>query len=73
MKAGIAVDNWKLPTFRKRLSFAGYEYTDGGALTHDTTLLTVITDDMPGLAMVIADCQVECARARANPEQPNGQ
>jgi len=64
MKAGIAVDNWKLPIFRKRLANAGYEYEDGGALTHDTTLLTVTTDDMPGLAMVIADCQNECARKR---------
>lgn len=64
MKAGIAVDNWKLPVFRRRLSFAGYTYTDGGPLTGDTTLLTVETDDFPGLAMVIADCQNECAGRR---------
>jgi hypothetical protein len=61
MKAGIAVDNWKLPIFRKRLAFAGYEYQDGGPLTADATLLTVETSDMPGLTMVIEACQRECA------------
>jgi hypothetical protein len=29
MKAGIAVDNYKLPVFRKRLKEAGYAYQDG--------------------------------------------
>lgn len=63
MKAGIAVDNWKLPVFRKRLTEAGYIYKDAGALTHDTTLLQVETDDVPGLTKVIAACQDECRAA----------
>lgn len=62
MKAGIAVDNWKLPVFRKRLTDAGFEYKDAGALTHDTTLLQVETDDMIALKTVIERCQLECAR-----------
>lgn len=60
MKAGIAVDNWKLPVFRKRLRDAGYEYQDGGALTDDTTLLTVEADDMLALKRVLEGCQAEC-------------
>lgn len=62
MKAGIAVDNWKLPVFRKRLKEAGYEYRDGGALTGDTTLLTVEADDMLALKKVLESCQAECRR-----------
>lgn len=60
MKAGIAVDDWKLPVFRKRLKEAGYEYRDGGALTNDTTLLTVETNDMLALKKVLEKCQSEC-------------
>ena len=60
MKAGIAVDNWKLPVFRKRLKKAGYEYEDGGPLTGDTTLLTVETSDMLALKKVLEKCQAEC-------------
>lgn len=60
MKAGIVVDNWKLPVFRKRLTEAGYHYTDAGGLTHDTTVLTVETDDILKLKNVLEQCQAEC-------------
>lgn len=62
MKAGIAVDNWKLPIFRKLLTEAGYEYKDGGELTIGTTLLTVETDDMLKLKAVLEKCQAECRK-----------
>jgi hypothetical protein len=62
MKAGIAVDNWKLPVFRRQLTDAGYEYRDGGPLTADTTLLTVETNDMLALKKVLEECQAECRR-----------
>lgn len=55
MKAGIGVDNWKLPVFRKRLTEAGYSYEDAGPLTGDTTLLTVETDNMFALKKVLED------------------
>lgn len=61
MKAGIAVDDWKLPVFRKRLEEAGFTYADAGALTAGTTMLTVETDDAIRLAAVVARCQAECA------------
>lgn len=64
MKVGIALDNWKLPVFRKRLEEAGYSYEDGGALTAEATLLTIITDDVTALGVVVAQCQAECARTK---------
>lgn len=64
MKAGIVVDDWKLPVFRKRLTEAGFTYTDAGGLTHDTTVLTVQTDDLPRLQRVIQRCQNECRKGR---------
>lgn len=62
MKAGIVLDNWKLPVFRKRLTVAGFTYTDAGGLTHDTTVLTVVTDDVAKLKTVVEACQKECVR-----------
>jgi hypothetical protein len=62
MKAGIAVEDWKLPVFRKRLTEAGYEYEDGGSLTPGTTLLTVETSDMLKLKKVLEECQRECRK-----------
>lgn len=64
MKAGIALDDWKLPVFRKRLTEAGFTYTDAGGLTHDTTVLTVETDDLLALKKVIERCQRECRLGR---------
>jgi hypothetical protein len=64
MKAGIGVDNWKLPVFRKRLSEAGYEYHDAGPLTGDTTILTVETNDMLALKKVLEQCQRECRETK---------
>ena len=62
MKAGIAVDDWKLPVVRKRLTEAGYEYVDAGPLTADTTLLQVETADVLALKKVIEKCQAECRK-----------
>lgn len=62
MKVGIALDDWKLPVFRKRLTEAGYEYEDAGSFTPGTTILTVETDDMLALKKVIEGCQSECRR-----------
>jgi hypothetical protein len=64
MKIAIAVDDWKLPVFRKALTRNGFEYTDAGALTPDTTLLTIITDDVPLLQVVVLAAQAETAKRR---------
>lgn len=63
-KAGIAVDDWKLPVFRKRLKAAGFAYEDGGALTPGTTILTVKTDNILALKKVLEACQSECANSK---------
>lgn len=62
MKAGIVVDDWKLPVFRKRLTDAGYAYTDAGGFTHDTTVLTVEYSNVLHLKGIVEECQAECAR-----------
>ncbi len=67
MKAGIAVDDWKLPVFRKRLTEAGFTYTDAGARTAGSTVLTVVTDDVLGLKRVVELCQREC-KANGRPQ-----
>lgn len=64
MKAGIVVDNWKLPVFRKRLTKAGYDYRDGGAITVDTSLLLVETNNTLALKKVLERCETECQTMR---------
>jgi hypothetical protein len=64
LKAGIAVDDWKLPVFRKRLTEAGYEYRDAGAFTADTTILHVKTNDILALKKVLDAGQAECRKMK---------
>ena len=62
MKVGIGVDNWKLVIFRRELTAAGFQSNEGCALTHNTTLLTVETDDVERLKAVVEKCQAECRK-----------
>jgi hypothetical protein len=39
--AGVVVDTWKAPTFKKHLDKAGYSFIEGPGLTPGTTLLQV--------------------------------
>jgi hypothetical protein len=64
VKAGIAVDDWKLPVFRMRLQAAGYAYQDAGPFTGDTTFLTVETNDMLALKKVLEACEAECRKIK---------
>jgi ribosomal protein L10 len=64
LRAAIALDDWKLPIFRKRLTKAGYEYQDAGAFTGDTTILTVETDNVLALKKVIEACEAECRKMK---------
>lgn len=61
-KAGIVVDDWKLPVFRRRLTAAGYTYTDAGELTPNVTLLQVEYNDMLKLKRTLEECQAECRK-----------
>ena len=40
-KAGIVIDNWKLPIFERHLTQAGYAYKWTPGLTEDTGVLSV--------------------------------
>lgn len=64
MKAAIALDDWKLPVFRKRLTEAGFKYEDAGEATPGTTFLTVHYDaaDFLKLAQVVRVSADQCAR-----------
>ena len=64
MKAGIALDDWKLPVFRKRLTDGGFKYSDAGEAMPGITMLTVIfrPDEKAKLTALIVAANAECAR-----------
>lgn len=62
MKAGIALDDWKLPVFRKRLTEAGYAYLDAGEALPGTTMLHVQFTDQAHLRRVLEGAAEECKR-----------
>lgn len=64
MKAGIVVDDWKLPVFRRHLEDAGFEYEDGGPVKGATTLLTVQTYNILSLKAVLEKAEKECQRRK---------
>lgn len=64
MKAAIAIDTWKLPIFTRHLVGAGYEFKHAGSLVSGTLMLTVTTDDMPALAVVVKAANDEAAQER---------
>ena len=66
MKAAIALDDWKLPIFDRRLTSAGYSYEKHPGLTNDTLTLTVITDDVEALEKVVRAANTEAAARKGN-------
>lgn len=62
-KAGVIIDNWKLPIFRQHLEGKNYEYEVHSGLTPDTRLITVqvAPSEMVSLAAVLKAAMVECA------------
>lgn len=63
--AGIALDTWKLPIFRRRLDEAGYSYTEHPGITKDTSMLNVKTERLAPLQRVIEAAQLE-AKGKGN-------
>ena len=62
---GIAIDDWKLPIFTKRLDDAGYEYSQHPGLTAKTLLLRVQCDAievMSKLKDLVQAAEVEAFR-----------
>lgn len=62
MKICIAIDSWKLRTFTRRLTKAGYTYEQTPGLTADTLHLFVVTDDKDALQAVVVAANNEAAR-----------
>lgn len=58
--AGVAIDNWKLPIFKRHLDEAGYAYTEHPGLTKDTMILKVKCEFVSKLQPVIETAQKEC-------------
>lgn len=66
MKAGIAIDAWKLPIFERHLLQAGYAFKNTGALADDGTLLLTVETENPGaLEGVVRAANTEAARTGA--------
>lgn len=60
--AGVAIDAWKLPIFKKHLDAAGYSYTEHPGVTAGTLFLKVKTERIATLQPVIEKAQEECKK-----------
>ena len=65
-KAGIMLDDWKLPIFKKSLDDAGFQYEQSPGITEDTILLTVETDDLYALSLVVKKMNDKAAKSKMN-------
>ena len=59
--AGIALDDWKLPIFKKHLDAAGYKYDEPMGFTEGTLVLKVHYEWVHELQAIIEAAQHECA------------
>lgn len=64
-KAAIAIDEWKLPIFERRLKQAGYSFKNAGHITPGTLVLQVETTNLEALAEVAKAANDEAARTGA--------
>lgn len=63
-KAGIVLDKWKLPIFKKTLDAEGYKYKQYPGPFHDSITLQVETDDIAKLTPIVENMNAEAARSR---------
>lgn len=64
-KAGIAIDDWKLPIFERHLSQAGYAFDNAGRIMAGTLLLRVDTENLVALSEVVKAANAEAAQTGA--------
>jgi len=64
LKAGVAIDAWKLKIFKRHLDEAGYQYTEHPGATKGSLLLNVATETVAALKPVIEKAQKECTKAK---------
>lgn len=65
VKAGIAIDEWKLPIFERHLKQSGYQFDNAGHLTPDTLILKVETTNLEALEVVVRAANAEAAQTGA--------
>jgi hypothetical protein len=59
-KAGVGLDDWKLPIFKKHLDAAGYKYDEPVPFTDGTLILKVHYEWVHELQPIIEAAQLEC-------------
>jgi hypothetical protein len=64
MKVAVAIDDWKLPIFKRHLSDDGFDFEQHPGLTSDTLTLTVITSSIDGLEKVVRAANAEAQREK---------
>lgn len=64
MIAGVAIDDWKLAVFHRRLKEGGFEYTKEPGLTAGTLMLKVHARSADELKPIVEAAQTECAIAK---------
>jgi hypothetical protein len=62
LKAGIAIDRWKQPIFERHLSQSGYAFENEGELPGDCLLLTIETENIEALGVVVMAANTEAER-----------
>lgn len=60
-KAGVCLDDWKLPIFKKHLDAVGYKYDEPVQFTPGTLILRVHYKWVHELKPIIEAAQQECA------------
>ncbi len=64
--AGVVLDDWKLPIFKKHLDAAGYKYAAPTQFTAGTLTLKVSYEWAHELKPIIEAAQRECAEFKAS-------
>lgn len=62
--AGVVIDDWKLPIFKKHLDAAGRIYTEHPGVTADTLTLKVEYEWVADLKPIIEAANTECTNAK---------
>lgn len=62
--AGVCIDSWKLPIFKRHLDLAGYEYSEHPGITPNTLTIKVKYEWVHKLKPIIEAANAECAQNR---------
>lgn len=68
--AGVVLDNWKIPIFKKHLDAASYQYEPPVPFTDATSVLRVRCDWIHALQPIIQAAENECDAIKAAWSKP---